>query len=271
MDFDATILKILDKLEQLRQVDADLNVFGASEHRYRLAPQRTEAEVAAIEHRCGIRLPEDYRAFLLCVGDGINADTECGGAGPGYGLYSVDTLLDVQDRIQKPFPLNHSILQVVELSQSDDYWPIWKDGSNRSRHGSLPLVHYGSGIYARLVLTGDARATVWIVDGAVGDIAHFADHSQYHLVDGGTTIHGGHAVSPGPHSFLMWYEDWLDASLNPSEETVSHEPVYLPGAYIVPMKRWEPPPEVPCPQCGKALRTATAKQCFECGANWHDS
>jgi hypothetical protein len=28
-----------------------------------------------------------------------------------------------------------------------------------------------------------------------------------------------------------------------------------------------PPP--PCPQCGKLLRSQLAKQCFECGADWH--
>jgi hypothetical protein len=26
----------------------------------------------------------------------------------------------------------------------------------------------------------------------------------------------------------------------------------------------------PCPQCGKSLRTKLAKQCFECGADWHE-
>lgn len=27
----------------------------------------------------------------------------------------------------------------------------------------------------------------------------------------------------------------------------------------------------PCPYCGKPLRTDTAKQCFECGTDWHDA
>jgi hypothetical protein len=27
----------------------------------------------------------------------------------------------------------------------------------------------------------------------------------------------------------------------------------------------------PCPYCGKALRTDKARQCFECGVDWHKS
>ena len=27
----------------------------------------------------------------------------------------------------------------------------------------------------------------------------------------------------------------------------------------------------PCPYCGKPLRAKSAKQCFECGMDWHDA
>ena len=30
-----------------------------------------------------------------------------------------------------------------------------------------------------------------------------------------------------------------------------------------------PPEPIPCPHCGKMLNTGAAKQCFQCGADWH--
>lgn len=32
----------------------------------------------------------------------------------------------------------------------------------------------------------------------------------------------------------------------------------------------QPRMSVPCPYCGKPLRTNEAKQCFKCGADWHN-
>jgi len=29
-------------------------------------------------------------------------------------------------------------------------------------------------------------------------------------------------------------------------------------------------PEMPCPYCGQPLKSALAKQCFQCGLDWHD-
>jgi hypothetical protein len=31
------------------------------------------------------------------------------------------------------------------------------------------------------------------------------------------------------------------------------------------------PPSIPCPYCGEMLRTGLAKQCFKCGADWHNA
>ena len=70
---------ILEKLDALRAADASLSVFGASTHGYRIRPRLPASEVEAFEQQFSIRLPEDYREYLLSVGNG--------GAGPDYGVF----------------------------------------------------------------------------------------------------------------------------------------------------------------------------------------
>jgi|GEM_PF-1673531 len=267
-ELDATIQRITKKLALVRETVNPAEIFGADEHEYALNDPLTEAEISEIERYCNVRLPDEYRAFLMSIGDGVNRVTETGGAGPGYGLYSVKTLDEVRECLEQPFPLNHSILGVVELDQTDDYWPTYKEASDRRRYGTLPLAHYGCGIFAALVLRGEAYGTVWINDGACGDLAHFADYSRYFE----ESLHGRPAPADGPHSFTSWYEDWLDACLNTSPSSAEPPTVhkYLPGAYIVPTKPWMPITTPPCPKCGKPLRTEKARQCFECGASWRE-
>ena len=71
--------RVRSAIEALRQRDSALEKFGALGHRYYLNPPLTEPEVMRFEERHGIRLPEDYRDFVLNVGDG--------GAGPYYGVF----------------------------------------------------------------------------------------------------------------------------------------------------------------------------------------
>src|SRR5436190_14460376 len=74
-------------------------VFGAATHGFRLHPPCPEAEIEAVEARAGIRLPEDYRCFLLAGGNG--------GAGPGYGLKTLQRSLEyvaVETDLARPFP-----------------------------------------------------------------------------------------------------------------------------------------------------------------------
>ena len=85
--------RIQEKLAQAKAADKDLEVFGASSHKYHLNPPVSEAEVLAFEKKYGVRLPECYRAFMLTIGD-ANAQKLETMAGPYYGLSAFGTQVD---------------------------------------------------------------------------------------------------------------------------------------------------------------------------------
>ena len=85
--------RIQQKLAQAKAADKDLQVFGASSHKYHLNPPVTEAEVLAFEKKYGVRLPECYRAFMLTIGDAKAKKLDFI-AGPYYGLYAFGTQVD---------------------------------------------------------------------------------------------------------------------------------------------------------------------------------
>ncbi len=79
----AWVAKLRRQLKRAGEKDLDFSRFGADSHKYRLNPPASEETIAAFETRFGISLPEGYRDFLLRMGNG--------GAGPFYGLYSLET------------------------------------------------------------------------------------------------------------------------------------------------------------------------------------
>ena len=85
--------RIQQKLAQAKAADKDLEVFGASSHKYHLNPPVSEAEVLAFEQKYGIQLPECYRAFMLTIGD-AKAKKSDFIAGPYFGLYAFGTCVD---------------------------------------------------------------------------------------------------------------------------------------------------------------------------------
>ena len=85
--------RIQQKLSQAKAADKDLEVFGASSHKYHLNPPVSEAEVLAFEEKYSISLPEDYRAFVQTIGD-ANAQKLETMAGPYYGLSAFGTQVD---------------------------------------------------------------------------------------------------------------------------------------------------------------------------------
>jgi len=74
--------EVVGRLDFMHRTDPGFTRFGAAAHRYSLNPPLAESEVTAFEARHRLSLPEDYRDFLLEVGDG--------GAGPFYGLFRLD-------------------------------------------------------------------------------------------------------------------------------------------------------------------------------------
>lgn len=132
-----------DMLRRLQVADIGFRVFGSEQHRYRLGPTLSEAELAAFESGNGIRLPEDYRQFLSAVGNG--------GAGPFYGLEPLDTF---GRDLSRPFPLIKATdtLTDEELDQLPD----------RGEYpGILEFCHQGCGIFSYLVVNGLAYGTIW--------------------------------------------------------------------------------------------------------------
>ncbi|MFK7983970.1 MAG: SMI1/KNR4 family protein [Saprospiraceae bacterium] len=66
------------KLEKLRTLDKKFEAFGVKSHYYRFNKKLSESKVLEFESKYQIRLPKDYRNFLLELGDG--------GVGPYYGI-----------------------------------------------------------------------------------------------------------------------------------------------------------------------------------------
>jgi hypothetical protein len=126
-----------------------------------------------------VRLPDDYRRFLIIVGNG--------GAGPPhYGMLALGAIEKGYwrdpDRVAR------------ELSMPfffTERW-VWDDGEvdddelDDLHHGLLPLGTEGCGEDWMLVVTGADRGRVW----NVGDLG----------------------ISPcePPRDFLGWFEDWLE-------------------------------------------------------------
>ncbi len=126
-------------LAQLRTADAKFRVFGSEQHRYRLGPTLSEAELVAFESANGVLLPEDYRRFLAAVGNG--------GAGPFYGL---EPLGAFGRDLSRPFPFIAATDTLTDEEPDRDEFP-----------GVLEFCHQGCAIYSYLVVNGPTYGTLW--------------------------------------------------------------------------------------------------------------
>jgi len=183
--------RIQQKLSQARAADKDLEVFGASSHKYHLNPPVTEAEVLAFEEKYGVSLPEDYRAFVQTIGD-VNAQKLETMAGPYYGLSAFGTQVDdilyegseiylkapcalspdmtqeEWEKLSAPLETDEEELEDFEDDEEEGYVIEVEDKYFAERAkvfgGLLPLGSQGCTYYQALVLNGKYAGRVVNVD-----------------------------------------------------------------------------------------------------------
>ena len=193
---------IRQKLEQLGTLDPQKQRFGASKHQHQLNPVVKESALADFEKRHGVKLPTDYRQYLLEIADG--------GAGPFYGLYSLDEGTELakdfagklDDPLSRPFPLDNAATRAFLdhvrtcIENGDDDEIVYPEVPEPCP-GLVFLCDYGCGWSYALVANGEQAGTVWFVGEYLSPIHR--DGKQL--------------------SFLEWIDGWLDdelAALNPN-------------------------------------------------------
>lgn len=169
-------------LNQAGETDKQLHVFGAQTHKYTLRPPAAETAVLEFEKKHHIRLPEEYRDFLLYMGNG--------GAGPYYGIYG---LQDLDAEAEDDF-YSYQADPVVFPNMSDEDWDLAADPDEKLEDtdpdpftGILPIGSQGCAYMSGMILHGPLRGRV---------LYYNMDRCQPPFFVRET-------------GFLAWYERWL--------------------------------------------------------------
>ena len=170
------IKELKEQLEKAKKADIDLKYFGAKSHKYCLNAPASLNEVKQFEESIGVELPEEYRNFLLLAGNG--------GAGPFYGLYSLQQVKswlswDVKDSGKAPI-LSPDIC-IDDLDTKDENW----------KRGCIVIGTEGDTYFTCLMVTGPYRGRVVYIE-----------------------YEGSWVFFPKEPNFLCWYQRWLKEVIN---------------------------------------------------------
>ena len=208
--------RVRENLRGLREAAIPASVFGAEAHQFRVHLLLPEEVVREFEERHRVRLPPDYRGFLIHVGNG--------GAGPSYGLFKLGEMDNgfkhkrwkegdgFVGTLSEPFPhrsaWNDSTAKpMYDESREND--PEWEDEferrldaweavywNPRNVNGAMPICHLGCAYRQWLIITDPEAGNVWDDDRA--DLRVLKPLQQ----------NGRERVT-----FGQWYGDWLDDAL----------------------------------------------------------
>ncbi len=195
MSLDAQLIRVGEKLIAAQKHDRLCKRFGSRSHGYRLGPKLPITQLSEFESEVGLAIPEDFRRFVVEVGNG--------GAGPAYGWPAFDP----QEIIFRQ-PAWQALFEIP------------KEGDDAEPSGYITLSNHGCGIFDFLVVNGEERGNVWFSD----------DSCELHPVPGrefdslrdlptdGTSarVWRQRLRNPGNTSritFIDFFETWLDEVL----------------------------------------------------------
>jgi SMI1 / KNR4 family (SUKH-1) len=209
MTFDFESIKV--DLERLRLAQKRPNVFGAESHEFKLNPPLSESAIIKFEKKYDIYLPQDYRRFLIEVGNG--------GAGPYYGFFKLGEMDDWRKEYRKwkendgfmgdlsePFPhtapWNDLTGEPNYDEENEEEYELQMDAFEekywdpKNINGAIPICHLGCALRQWLVITGPEAGHVWCDDRA--DLK-----GLFPLTAPGKTR----------VTFYEWYRGWLDEAI----------------------------------------------------------
>ncbi len=170
------------------------------------APPATEAEVGAFEKEFNITLPEDYRAFLLEIGNGSHPSHRV--KTPWYQLYSLQEIQSVPHDYFDGIP--SKVFPHVDGYFDDPFDNLGRGMIESQMNGTMHLTAHGCATFSFLVLDGKERGHMWYGDYA-GHICPFVLHKgrARFLQDRNYPPHDVAAGLPRA-TFTQWYASWLD-------------------------------------------------------------
>ncbi|MBP1994367.1 SMI1/KNR4 family protein [Paenibacillus eucommiae] len=182
--------RIKDKLKKAKRKDKAFLVFGASSHKYSVNEKLAAEELADWQAKNQITLPEPYAQFLTEIGNG--------GAGPYYGIYSLEKAASYTDTnaLAAKCVLHPKVSQeewnhlIEPLIRDEDISDLEYDAArDRVLGGMLCMGTQGCDYDMYLVLEGEHRGKV------VYTSDFYPDHPFFFVYE---------------DNFLDWYERWLD-------------------------------------------------------------
>ena len=134
-------------------------VFGASLHKFKLHPVIEEHELRAYEKKYAFEMPDEFRGFLLEVGNG--------GAGPFYGIWGIgNSRLPVDPHLYR----EPSVIVKNFKGRPGEPWQQeilgegWESLEEDWDKGNMYLAEAGCGAFLYMVMNGPCRGKIFVTD-----------------------------------------------------------------------------------------------------------